>query len=361
MLSVSVVIPVYNQAHLIGRAIEAILAGDVAPLEIIVVDDGSTDAIQAALAPFMDSSQVPLRLLTLSHGGPGLARDAGWRQARGDLVAFTDADAEPTREWIFQALKGFSDDQVGGVEGRVMSDGVPSIFTHQVHNRVGGQFMTANMFYRRRVIEEVGGFQSRYREDSDLAFSVLEHGYTISFVPESIVMHPPRDERWNFYFHKANRKRFEASLFRRHPTVARLYLPSIQPTELLVVGGEILCILAIFLGVWSLVAGLLLLAVGMPKRIAAWLDGRRYNGRDYLIVWVLTLFLVPVEAYYHWLGIVRPPKLSSKHSQDHHKGDNNDPSHRGGDDPHDGLEPSGRHAGEPSAGDSVIPEGQSCR
>jgi len=168
--------------------------------------------------------------------------------------------------------------------------------------------MTANMFYRRVVIEEVGGFKSRYREDSDLAFSVLEAGYHIPFVPESIVLHPPRMEPWSFYFRKASRKRFEAGLFRNHPTLARKFIPRFQPTELLILLGEGLSVLSIWLGLWSLVGGLLLLSLGMPKRIAAWLDGRTYGGRDYLVVWILTLALVPVEAYYHWSGVIKPPR-----------------------------------------------------
>lgn len=308
MLSVSVVIPVYNQAGLIGRTIEAVLVGTVAPAEIIVVNDGSSDSPRQAVEKAARQTPVKIRVLDMPHGGPGRARDAGWRSASGDVVAFTDADAVPDPAWIGEALKAFSSDEIGAVEGKVATSGVPRIFTHQVKNLSGGRFMTANMFYRREVIDEVGGFKSRYREDSDLAFSVLEAGYKIEFAPDSVVMHPPREERWTFYFEKANRKRFEALLFRNHPAVAPRYLPRFQPTELLVLGGEFLVVLALGLGVWSLVAGLALLAIGLPKRIAAWLDGRQYSGRDYLVVWALSLGLVPVEAYYHWMGVLRPPR-----------------------------------------------------
>lgn len=308
VLSVSVVIPVYNQAGLVNKAIRAVAQGTVAPLEIIVVDDGSCDDLAGALSHIRQEVTVPLAVYEVPHGGPGRAREVGWRRSQGDVVAFTDADAEPDPQWIAEALKGFRDETVGAVEGKVVSGGIPRIFTHQVKNLTGGRFMTANMFYRRTVIEEVGGFRSRYREDSDLAFSVLEHDYQIVFAPDAIVVHPPREERWNFYFEKANRKRFEALLFRNHPTVAPQYLPRLQPTELLVIGGEVLCVLGVALGSWSLAAGLFLLAVGLPKRISAWLDGRQFNGREYLVVWALTLALVPVEAYYHWLGIIKPPR-----------------------------------------------------
>lgn len=301
------VIPVYNQADLVGGTVSAVAEGSVKPIEILVVDDGSQDDVDRALAPLIERYPF-VQVIHIPHGGPGKARDAGWRAAQGDIVAFTDADALPEPDWIKKGMEGFQSPQIGAVEGAIVSSGTPRIFTHQVHNRFGGHFMTANMFYRRAVIDEVGGFKSRYREDSDLAFSVLEAGYEIPFVPESLVVHPPRQETWRFYFHKANRKRFEALLFRNHPKAAPQYIPRYQPTELLILVGEILSILAIWLGVWSLVLGLLLLSLGMPKRIAAWLNGRVYSGRDYLTVWVLTLFLVPVEAYYHWSGVLVPPR-----------------------------------------------------
>jgi hypothetical protein len=308
VLSVSVVIPVYNQADLIVRTIRAAAFGAHPPLEIIVVDDGSSDDLKGALDRVRAEIAAPLIQLEVPHGGPGRARDAGWRSAKGDIIAFTDADAEPGSQWIAAALPGFNDDAVGAVEGKVVTSGTPRVFTHQVKNLSGGRFMTANMFYRRSVIDEVGGFKSRYREDSDLAFSVLERGYKIPFAPESVVMHPPREERWNFYFEKANRKRFEALLFRNHPVVAPQYLPRFQPTELLIIAGELLVVLSVVLGIFSLAAGFALLAVGLPKRISAWLDGRQYSGRDYLTVWLLTLALVPVEAYYHWTGVLKPPR-----------------------------------------------------
>ena len=309
VLSVSVVVPVYNQAQLVGRTIAAVCGNDYQPVEIIVVNDGSTDNPHEAIQQALLSLKAPnVRVLDIPHGGPGRARDAGWRAAKGEVVAFTDADAIPDKEWISSALKRFVADNIGGVEGKIVAAGVPKAFTHQVKNMTGGRFMTANMFYRRSVIAEVGGFKSRYREDSDLAFSVLERGYDIVFENASVVFHPPREERWNFYFEKASRKRFEALLFRNHPGIAPQYIPRVQPTELLVIAGELLCLLTLVLGLRSLVAGLLLLLLGLPKRIAARLDGRVYSGRDYLAIWLLVLILVPVEAGYHWMGVLRPPR-----------------------------------------------------
>src|SRR4051794_14485488 len=89
-LSVSVVIPTYNRAHLVPRAVASALANVIAGDEVIVVDDGSTDGTETALAPYRER----IRLVNGRHAGAGGARNLGVREARGDLVAFLDSDDE---------------------------------------------------------------------------------------------------------------------------------------------------------------------------------------------------------------------------------------------------------------------------
>ncbi len=89
-LSISTVIPTYNRAALIPRAVESAL-GEARPGdEIIVVDDGSTDDTESAVAPY----EGRIRYVKIPNGGAGGARNRGVREARGDLVAFLDSDDE---------------------------------------------------------------------------------------------------------------------------------------------------------------------------------------------------------------------------------------------------------------------------
>jgi glycosyltransferase involved in cell wall biosynthesis len=88
--SVSVVIPTYNRAELVSRAIRSALAALSPGDEIVVADDGSTDDTAAAVEAF----GPPVRLLRLPHAGPGATRNAGLDAARGPLVAFLDSDDE---------------------------------------------------------------------------------------------------------------------------------------------------------------------------------------------------------------------------------------------------------------------------
>ena len=84
---VSVVVPVYNAEEFVGAAIESLLAQDYSSFEVIVVDDGSSDA-SADVAGSFPGVQV----VRQSNAGPAAARNAGIERARGEFVAFHDAD-----------------------------------------------------------------------------------------------------------------------------------------------------------------------------------------------------------------------------------------------------------------------------
>lgn len=88
--AISVVIPTYNRATLLPRAIESALAACAPGDEILVVDDGSTDDTASALAPYRSR----VRYLPLPHGGMAAARNAGFAQAANSLIAFLDSDDE---------------------------------------------------------------------------------------------------------------------------------------------------------------------------------------------------------------------------------------------------------------------------
>lgn len=85
---ISVIIPAYNCAHYLGEAIDSVLTQDYPRLEVIVVDDGSSDNTQAVL----DHYQADVSRLYQDNQGIGAARNAGQQRARGEFIAFLDAD-----------------------------------------------------------------------------------------------------------------------------------------------------------------------------------------------------------------------------------------------------------------------------
>src|SRR5262245_57369323 len=84
----SVVIPTYNRVHLLARTLETVWQQRFTDLEVVVVDDGSNDGTQE----YLRSLRNKVRMISRTNGGPGAARNAGVREARGDYIAFLDSD-----------------------------------------------------------------------------------------------------------------------------------------------------------------------------------------------------------------------------------------------------------------------------
>src|SRR5438270_1869450 len=88
--AISVIIPTYNRAHLIKRAIDSALKNLLPGDEIVVVDDGSTDNTVEVLSSY----GTAVRLIVAQHGGAGAARNLGVSSAHNPLIAFLDSDDE---------------------------------------------------------------------------------------------------------------------------------------------------------------------------------------------------------------------------------------------------------------------------
>jgi glycosyltransferase involved in cell wall biosynthesis len=91
--TVSVVIPMHNSSTTIERCIRSVIDQTLSPLEIIAVDDVSSDSTCEIVEHVATASPIPIRLERLHENlGPGITRNTGWDAARGDFIAFLDAD-----------------------------------------------------------------------------------------------------------------------------------------------------------------------------------------------------------------------------------------------------------------------------
>lgn len=155
---VSVVVPAFNAEPFLDAALEAILVQDYPRLEVIVVDDGSTDGT-ADLVRRRDS----VILVQQANAGPSAARNAGMERSRGDFVTFCDAD-DLFRPHKVSAQVGYlqENSDIGCVlvqHETFLADGVPR--PDWLTDETGVQPQSA--LVRRSVIEQVGGFDPDYR------------------------------------------------------------------------------------------------------------------------------------------------------------------------------------------------------
>jgi glycosyltransferase involved in cell wall biosynthesis len=182
---VSVVVPVYNVAEFLGEALDSLFAQDYEPFEVVVVDDGSTDG-----SGTIARSYPGVRYLRQENQGPAAARNAGIAAARGEIVAFADADDVqlPTRLSV-QVGYLIEHPETSATLGRqVWITPPPGAVPDVVWGDLDG-IPAMTMVARRRTLAELGGFDPRLRgpEDTDLLIRMREGGHRFVVLPEIVM------------------------------------------------------------------------------------------------------------------------------------------------------------------------------
>ena len=233
---VSVVVPALDAARTLPRTLAALAALEPAPDEIVFVDNGSTDDTRARLEAFAASGpRAKVLVLDEPRRGASAARNTGIRAATGEVIAFTDADCCPRRDWVGALTAPLADRGVGAVAGRLLStpaaglvETFGSLFTLQLpaasarHTRwtpCSGGFPTANLAVRGALLRRVGGFDESvaiYGEDYDLCARLYEAGAAIVYTPAAAVEHQHRVTLRGMLRQAFGFGRSHAWLMRRH-------------------------------------------------------------------------------------------------------------------------------------------------
>ena len=195
----SVIIPTFNRARLVRRALGSVLAQTFRQLEAIVVDDCSSDTTESSVAAFEDERVRYVRLPR--NGGVAVARNSGLRHACGDFVAFLDSDDEWRHDKLqlqLQAFRNASDDtgliysglekaDRGGVREVVRPTFRGDIYAEMlVRNVIDGG--GSNVMIRRRVVEQVGLMDELLPAIEDYDYWLrIARGYRVDFVDQPLV------------------------------------------------------------------------------------------------------------------------------------------------------------------------------
>jgi glycosyltransferase involved in cell wall biosynthesis len=225
--SVSVVVCAYNAEATIDECLAHTCALDYPNLEVIVVDDGSTDATAE-----LTRRHPRARLLQVPHGGLSVARNAGFQAASGALVAYLDSDAYPSPEWPYYLALGLDAPTVGGIGGPNVPPRSDGLGAQVVARAPGGPVHVlladdraehvpgCNMAFRKEVLKQVGGFDAVFTsagDDVDLCWRVLDDGWEIGFHPAALVWHHRRGTLRGYLRQQRGYGRSEALVQARHP------------------------------------------------------------------------------------------------------------------------------------------------
>jgi glycosyltransferase involved in cell wall biosynthesis len=202
---VSVVVTTYNRARLLPRAVESVLRQTYEAVEIVIVDDGSTDETPALLESLAAEHGDRLRYVTQKNAGCAAATNRGIEIAHGELIAFVDSDDEWTpaaAETLVSALLAAPEAALAYSPAiEVFADGTEWLFEPVAANSpesfATAHFMNTNLrcgafLVRRDALHEVGCFDEglRHNEDSDLVQRIaIVHPVTYSPVPTLRVHH----------------------------------------------------------------------------------------------------------------------------------------------------------------------------
>jgi glycosyltransferase involved in cell wall biosynthesis len=193
----SVVIPVFNGERFLREAVESVLAQKYSPLEIIIVDDGSTDGT----AELVRSLPETVRYLHQPNQGPAAARNRGIEQAQGSLIAFADADDLWPEDKLGLQLPYLIGNEateivMGRIQQVVLSETVNGQTQAEEFAEPAFSVNLGSAVIRKSVFERVGLFDEtmRYSEDVDWFMRAREGGAAIITIDAVTLLYRQHDQ-----------------------------------------------------------------------------------------------------------------------------------------------------------------------
>ncbi|MFN8643255.1 MAG: glycosyltransferase [Candidatus Binatia bacterium] len=224
---ISVVVCAYNAERTMADCMEGLQRLRYPNHELIVVDDGSTDATAAIARRYPD-----VRLIQHENRGLSAARNTGIAAATGELVAFTDADCVVDPDWLTYLANSFTNPDVAAVGGPNLPPpedertaacvaAAPGGPTHVLlDDETAEHIPGCNMAFRREALLRIDGFDPRFRaagDDVDLCWRLQDAGLRIGFSPAALVWHYRRNTVRAYLGQQRGYGAAEALLAQKHP------------------------------------------------------------------------------------------------------------------------------------------------
>ena len=223
---ISVVVCSYNGARTIRDCLDGLTRLSYPNYEVIVVNDGSTDATEKIAAEYR------FRVITTQNQGLSGARNVGWQAAAGEIVAYIDDDAYPDAHWLAYLATAFMNTDHAGIGGPNVPPSGNGLIADCIAHAPGGPVHVlvsdeeaehipgCNMAFRKSALAAIGGFDPQFRaagDDVDVCWRLQHEGYTIGFTPSAMVWHHRRNSLAAYWKQQAGYGKAEALLERKWP------------------------------------------------------------------------------------------------------------------------------------------------
>ena len=216
---VSFYIPCFNAAKTIGPCLDAVFKQEYPAVEVIVVDDGSTDESARIV------SRYPVRLLSHANNlGLAAARNTAIKSATGDFIASMDADCCPQTNWLGLLMSKLSSPEIAAAGGKLLEGNSKTVFDEWRSVRMRQNWdglntsppflFGSNTVFRKEALVNIGYYRECYKnnyEDVDISTRLISAGYVLAYEPQAIAHHLRNDNiaslfdtywKWNFDFYQ---------------------------------------------------------------------------------------------------------------------------------------------------------------
>lgn len=190
MDKVSVIMPCYNDGKYIEESIQSVQNQTYPHIEMIIIDDGSTDPHTKAL--LSQCQWANTKILHTPHLGPSAARNAGIKAATGKYILPLDADDIIAKDYIEKAVQAMQEDETRGIvycEAALFGSqkGKWTLPPYSLERMLVDNVIFVTALFPKKAWEQVGGFDESLRygmEDYDFWLALIEEGYSVYQIPE---------------------------------------------------------------------------------------------------------------------------------------------------------------------------------
>ena len=318
-MNVSIIIPALNANHTLPACLQACQTQALPPdvkLEIILVDDGSSDGTQEVA----QSAGVQLQQHPIQRGA-GAARNTGLTAAQGEIILFTDADCVPQQNWVAEMIRPFQDPSIQGCKG-IYATKQPELVARFVQIEYEDKYDllrtqpiidfidTYSAGYRANLLKAVGGFDEtiRYVEDQELSFRLATAGHKMIFQETAVVLHQHSNNLRRYCRKKVMIGYWKAQIMRRYPerVVKDSHTPQVMKLQMALValslGSFVISFLFSIAFLVTLLSFSMFLLSTFPFLKKAWPKDRAVCLAS---PWLLFCRAVALGLGYAW-GLIRP-------------------------------------------------------